>query len=129
MEETRWVDVRPRRGVNWYLVGAIASGIALLALIAAIAVAVFGDGDLFGNKESEVESLCVEDLKEQLRDPESAEFYDLNDVTKLEGDDGDMYGFEGKLRSRNGFGGMVNSQFSCGVIYKGGEPEVYSWTY
>lgn len=128
MEKNRWVDVTSRRrGMNWYTVGAIAAGVALIALIAAIVIAVVTDGDFFKDPESEVETLCIEDLTDQLRDPDSAEFYELNEVTKLE--DEDMYGFEGKVRSRNGFGGMVNSSFSCGVIFKDGEPEVYSWTY
>lgn len=128
MEKTEWVDASPRRW-NWYKVGAIACGAVIVAILAAILVVVATDNDWFTNKESKVESLCTDEIKSQLRDPDSAEFYELNDVTFLEGDTADMYGLEGKVRARNGFGGMVNNQFSCGVIWGDGDPEVHAWTY
>lgn len=128
MEKTEWVDASPRRRWNWYKVGAIACAAVIVAILTAIVIVVINDNDLFTDVEAEVETLCMDEIKSQLRDPNSAEFYELNDVTMLEGDTADMYGFEGKVRARNGFGGMVNNQFSCGVIW-GDEPEVHAWTY
>lgn len=120
MEFKNHVRYGSRKKAAWIICGAIA---AVALLIGGIVLAV----QLTGDRKGDVEAFCVEDITDQLRDPASAEFYDLNEVTQVEGKE--FYGFEGKVRSRNGFGGMVNSQFSCTVAYTDGEPSVTSWTY
>lgn len=57
---------------------------------------------------------CHEDIKDQLRDPSSAEFESESGV--IVGDDG-QYTILSDARARNGFGGMNNFRIACTAYY------------
>lgn len=88
-------------------------GIAALLVLAVAAWAIVASIlPTEGMKQDAAYEACTEDARSQLRDPDSAQF-ELKPVD-LEAKDGKTpYGFDGHVRSRNGFGGMTSNTMMC----------------
>lgn len=65
--------------------------------------------------KTQFQNECYADLKDQLRDPDSAHFESEYGVV-IDSDDG-MYTLLGEGRARNGFGGMNNFRIACTAYY------------
>ena len=88
---------------------AIAAVVVLAIAVWAIVASILPNEKM--KREAAYEA-CTEDARSQLRDPDSAQF-ELTPVD-LEAKDGkEPYGFDGHVRSRNGFGGMTSNTMMC----------------
>lgn len=89
---------------------AVVAGVIVIAVLTWIAISVILPTE--GMKQDAAYEACTEDARSQLRDPDSAQF-ELNPV-ELDSKDGKTpYGFDGHVRSRNGFGGMTSNTMMC----------------
>lgn len=65
-------------------------------------------------------------VKAQLRDPDSAEFPTLNEVTVIKQEECGQYRVDGWVRARNGFGGLNMNNFTIFVTHQGKGNWIYS---
>jgi hypothetical protein len=118
MTETTQVPAgqRPRLPI-WLLFG--------FAIVVAL---LFGYAASASNSDSPEEKAikaCQTTLTESLRDPDSAEFEDV-DAAQEGTDRPDGWLVEGNYRARNGFGGMVNDFFVCTTAADGTDAEFFT---
>lgn len=67
-------------------------------------------------RERRVTRICEQSVKQQMRDPDSAQFRD--EVAMPDTPDGLSWRVTGEVNGRNGFGGMVGyMSFSCTATY------------
>lgn len=101
-----------RRRVSVTTVALIACTVLLLGVVVWLALP---DAHSEESLKQQFQEECYNDLRDKLRDPDSAHFESDSGVI-IDSDDG-QYTILGDGRARNGFGGMNNFTIACTAYY------------
>jgi hypothetical protein len=106
-----------------WVLAAIIVGPIVLAGGCIAAFSVRGDRDYSPAEIAEaVVKVCHEDVRNSLRDPDSAQFtqwkaWEVGSSTMPHGPDGEVYSAAGLVNAKNGFGGYVgNTPYTCDAV-------------